>query len=592
MYRLMSLIRLGYRVAQAFDNIHGLPAEYQEMVLQVENGLRQLGMNRAQIEANKHRVFGTMQADWARAIDQARMWFESEGKKPTSAELHESAWILVKAWQYERIRDLGLPADDFQERNRLLRSTIGWNERETRGLGGLVGGTIGGISQAGESMGIPLMVGRFGNAIAISINRALSFTPFASLSNAFGPGTSAWHATEADRLQRKLEMAGGSIAGLVALLAVLAGAVVVRLSMPRDPEERALWEKQGIRPNTVEFHLGNGSFIPFSLNTGPMAPLAPYFAAGGALHDLAVSRQKAQEKLNAEAAKRGVTPGKINPISIGDQLAVAAAAAQGVIMGGRTAAGLLTSLTDYGVPNSQKLVASQLSPLVPGLPALQEVSRMAGVALDAKMATVWDFMLPLPTSAARKVNLLGDPAGTPNDLQRIIQVLTAGTYPGIVTPSEATESAAYATLYESGYRPPSIDPNRGYSIGGEYRPLTPAELAQYTVKRGQYLKSELMQAGQTADPKVAAAAYQRANERALAEVGVEKTKPAAPAAPLAMARSPRGYRGASLRRRRPALKFSKGPSLRLRRSGLRLPSTRVRTGRGGSLRRPRLSALR
>lgn len=595
MYRLMSLIRLGYRVAQAFDNLHGLPAEYQEMVLQVENGLRQLGMNRAQIEANKHRVFGTMEADWVRAIDQARIWFESEGITPTSAELHESAWILVKAWQYERIRDLGLPADDFQERNRLLRSTVGWNERETRGLGGLVGSTIGGISQAGESMGIPLMVGRFGNAIAISINRSLMFTPASGLSNAFGPGTSAWHTTEADRLQRKFEMGIGSLAGLAAFLAVLVGAVVVRLSMPRDPEERALWEKQGIKPNTVEFHLGNGSFIPFSLNTGPMAPLAPYFAAGGALHDLAVSREKAQAKLNSEAAKRGVAPGKINPISIGDQLAVAAAAAQGVIMGGRTAAGLLTSVTDYGVPNSQKLIASQLSPLVPGLPALQEVSRMAGVTLDAKMATVWDFMLPLPTSQARKVNLLGDPAGTPNDLQRIIQVLTAGTYPGIVNTTEATEAAAYGTLYESGYRPPSIDPNKGYAIGGEYRPLSPAELANYTVKRGQYLKAELMNAGPTADPKIAAAAYQRANERALSEIGVEAARPVAravTASPLPLARRPRGYRGSSLRRRRPSLGFSKGPSLRLRRTGLRLPSTRIRTGRGGSLRRPKLSAFR
>ncbi len=602
--RLLSLIRLGYRVAQALDNVHGLPAEYQEMVLQVERGLRELGKSRAEIEMAKDQVIGDMQAEWVKAIDHARMWYDSNGLTPKKAELEESAWNIVKRWQYDRIRELGLPADDFEEQNRILRSTIGWNERETKGLGGAIGRTVTFAGQMGEAVGIPLAIGRFGNAIAISINRQLAFTPFAFLADV-GAGESGWTRTSTDRTQRKIEMGLGSIVGAALLALAWLGVLIVRTRWPKDPEERDLWEAQGIRPGTVEIHLGNGEFIPFSLNTGPFQPVATYLAAGGALYDLSVDRKKKQARLEEDALKTGLPAGKIKPVSIGDMMAVAGAAAQSSIMGGRTAAGLVSSVTDYGLPNSQKMLASQVAPLIPGLPAMQEISRMAGVNLDARMASFWDFLLPLPSSGARKVNLLGEPAGTPNDLQRIIQVLTGGTYPGVVDPKEAQTRTAYEALFASGYRPPSIDPNKGFAVGGDFRPLTNQELSDYTALRGRYFAEELAAVGATEDPKAARVAYQRANARALADVGVSNVRlPSAAPAPApraelspvgipnapAPARSPRGpsIRTGRTRRlrsgRRTRSTFGRGPSLRVGR-GLRVPRAKTRRLRRPSIRK-------
>ena len=588
--RLVSLIRLGYRVAQAMDNIHGLPAEYQDMILQVERGLRELGKTRAEIEVSKDKVIGNMHADWLLAIDQARLIMDSAGMTPTKAELEESAWNLVKRWQYDRIRELGLPADDFEEQNRMLRSTIGWNERETKGLGGLVGRTVSGLGQLGESAGVPLALGRFGNAIAISINRNLAFTPFYFLADV-GPGESGWFKTDTDRTQRKVEAALGSTVGVAIMALVWSGALVVRLSWPKDKEERDLWEAQGIRAGTVEIHLGDGKFIPFSLNTGPFAPLAPYLAAGGALNELTKSREKAQAKLDAEAAKRGVPAGKVKPVDLSDMLGVAAAAAYGSVMGGRTAAGLISSVTDYGLPNASKFTASQVSPYVPTLPAMQEIMRMAGVNLDARMASFWDFLLPLPSSSARKVNLLGEPAGTPDDVQRIVQTLLGGNYPGVVDPNAPAARQAYEALFASGYRPPSINPGKGYQFGDSYRPMTTEELRDYTVNRGRYFAEELGSAGDS--PVEAKAAYARANQRALESVGASRptsrqaprveavARPAMPSLPRLSTVARSSPRGFSLRR----------PSLRLRRPrgmSRRTSFARPRSGRTLRLRRPSL----
>ena len=592
--RLFSLIRLGYRVAQALDNVHGVPAEYQEIIHQVERGLREQGKSRIEIEVTKDRVLGNMKADWLLAIDRTRLIFEANGLTPKPGEIEESAWNMVKRWQYDRIRELGLPADDFEESNRLLRSTIGWNERETKGLGGMVGRSVSGLGQLGESLGIPLAIGRFGNAIAISINRQLSFTPFYSLADV-GAGESGWTKTETDRTQRKIEAAGGSAVGLAILALAWVGAIIVRLSWPRDPKERELWEAQGIRPGTVEFHLGDGKFIPVSMNTGPLQPFAPYLAAGGALYELGVRQEKAQAKLDAEALKRGVPAGKAPGIDAADMLAVAAKAAHGAIVGGRTSAGLLASVTDYGVPNAQKILSSQISPLIPGLPAMQEVSRMAGVNLDAKLATFWDFLLPLPTSGARKVNMFGQPVKTEDDLQRILQVLTGGTA-GVVDTRDAR--AAYEAVFASGYRPPSIDPGKGHLINNEFRPMTQAELVDYTVKRGEYFKREVEQLGPAPDASALRSAYQRANARALTDSGVTLaapvtrtvTPPAAPAAmPAARTVAPRRIGGSSLRfgrtlrlrSRRPSVSrgIGRGPSLRLKSGGLKFPKVK-----GGSLR--------
>jgi hypothetical protein len=144
---------------------------------------------------------------------------------------------------------------------------------------------------------------------------------------------------------------------------------------------------------------------------------------------------------------------------------------------------------------------------------------MSGVVLDSKLATFTDFLLPLPTSGARRVNMLGDPAGTPDDLQRIVQTLSGGSYPVIDTNAPQTRSA-YEVLFASSVRPPSINPNRGYQIGGSYRPFTDSELERYSVERGQEYKAALSALGPDASDRDIRNALTEANNRALGKMGV------------------------------------------------------------------------
>jgi len=106
-------------------------------------------------------------------------------------------------------------------------------------------------------------------------------------------------------MQRRIEAVVGSTVGAALLGLAWAGAIAIRLRWPKDKEERDLWEREGHRPYTAEFMLGGGKFIPVSLNTGPLQFVAPYLAAGGALHDLTIQRAKAQAKLDEDALKRG-----------------------------------------------------------------------------------------------------------------------------------------------------------------------------------------------------------------------------------------------------------------------------------------------
>jgi len=154
--RVASLIRLGYRVAQALDNIHGLPAEYQEMQAQVVTALRENGKSPSEAKVAADKVIGDMHQQWLLAIDRVHHIFAANGIEATETEVKEAAWSVVKAWQYYRMKELGLPADEFEENNRLLRNTLGWNEREVTGLGGLVGRTMAGATNIAGSVGLPL----------------------------------------------------------------------------------------------------------------------------------------------------------------------------------------------------------------------------------------------------------------------------------------------------------------------------------------------------------------------------------------------------------------------------------------------------
>lgn len=512
-------LRLGYRVAQAFDNLHGVPSEYVEMRHQVVKELMRNGKGATEAESQADNVLTNIKARYMSALAEAKHISEEDGKQRSSEELREIAHRIARNWAYEDMRNIGLPADEFKQANQNVREVFGWNEQEIgKGIGGAVGYGVKRIGQAGESVGIPLALGRFANAISIGINRALHFTPLGFFPKAFSEDN-AWYRTELDRNQRKVEAALGTALGGIAIAMALSGAFVVRLRWPKDPEERDLMEARGEKPGTIMIPLGNGKFIVLSMNTGFLTPLAPYLAAGGALNEVLDTREKAQAKLNAEAAKKGLQPSKIRPLSMGDMAGVAAMAAYQTALGGRTSGGAVASLTDYGTFNFEKAVASQVTAIVPGLPALQEISRMSGVVLDSKLATFGDFLLPLPTSQARRVNFLGDPAGTPDDLQRIVQTLSGGNYPVIDT-ENAKAKAAYEVMFASDVKPPSINPNKGYSIGGAFRPFNDSELERYSVERGRAYKEALSALPADADAKTVRAALTDANNRALATMGV------------------------------------------------------------------------
>lgn len=527
MMQMLGFLKTGYRIAQAFDNLHGVPSEYIEMRHQAVMGLMKNGVERAAANAQADNIIESVKASHIQAIAQAKAILDEMGEEASPEKIREISYRIARGWAYENIRDLGLAADDFQASNKQLREVIGWNENEVgmnRGVGGFVGAGVRGAGKVAENLGVPLAIGQFSNAIAIGINRALHFTPLGFFPGAFGGEDNAWFQTEMDRNQRKVEASIGTVIGSLAVALALSGAIVVRLRWPRDPEERDLFEAQGHRPNTLEIPHDDGTFTAISLNTGMAQFLAPYLAAGGALRDLIDEREKKQAKLNADAAKKGLPPEKIRPISTADMIGVAASAGYQTILGGRTSGGAVASMLDYGTPNVTKIVAGQVAPIVPLLPAMQEISRMGGVVLDSKLATFTDFLLPLPSSPARRVNFLGDPSGTPDETQRIVQILTGGTYP-IVDPSQAKELNAYKVLFASGYKPPSINPNQGHAIGNSFRPFTDAELERYAVARGQEFKAALGDLPADADLKTVRAAYRSANARALGKMGVAGARP-------------------------------------------------------------------
>lgn len=598
--RLFGLIRFSYRFASAMDNLQGVPQEWQELRTQAYRQFRLKGMSPAEARQKVDLISPDLKAEYMRAFPLAKAILEQTDESPTKARLESGTWHVVKGLAYQRMREADMPADDFEFRNRLLRSTVAWNESMTgvKSPGGVASTVIKAVGEWGVRFPPAAILttpfGRFGNAIGTAMDRYLAFTPFGLVPSMFGAGeryvdpetglagrgASPWFRTSEDRAQRAVEAVIGSAIQGILIGLVLGGYIVVRNRWPKDKEERQLWEANGWRPGTAAIQLGDGKEIPISMNTGPFALVRGGLAAGGALVDVWKEKAKKQARLDAEAAKLGLPPGKVPGLSLADSLAIAAEAGWAALVGSRTASGLIGTITDYGLPNAQKQVAGTISPLVPMLPAMQEFSRMAGVQLESRAATVLDFLLPLPTSGAAKVNLLGDPTGTPSDLQRIVQVLTGGSYPGI-TSAQATQARdGYAALFGTGYRPPSIDPLKGHPINGEYRPFTATELQDYTKLRGAYLKEELIGLGPEPDRVAVQAAYQRANNRALAKVGVTVTAQQRVYSPTTQ---PIGMR---LQRTAPRMAI---PARRIS-VGRRLRAGRVRRPR--SVRRTSLRALR
>jgi hypothetical protein len=520
----INLPRVVQWYVSAVDHFQGKPTEYQEIMHQIEIRMREDGKSRAQINVAKDEVFKSMQSEFVQAVADTRVMFDHLGIEASDRQIEESAQNLVRRRVFDKMQQLGLPADAFEQDINILKSTVAWQEQTNRGVGGAVAGALRGVASLGESIGIPTSITRLSNAIGTGINYSLMNTPLYKLANVKVAGSTAeespWFRTALDRNHRMVQAIVGTTLGTVAGALALSGLSTVQMMGPKDKKERDLWIAQGHKPGTIEFNLPDGSFIPVSMTVGPASLMAPYFSTFGAIHDLYSSRQKAQMKLNAEAKAKGIEPGKIAPVSSLDAMAVAGQALMGSIMSSRTASGLTSSAMENGVPNAQKLIASFVSPLIPALPAYQEISRMMGVQMDPKTASVWDFLVPLPTSPHRSVNVLGEPVETPDDVQRIIQVITAGSYPLPVNPADQKSQLGYSALFNSGYTPPSINPAKGYDISGTYRPLTDSELQQYTISRGQNLMSALSALGPNPTKQRVQQAYQQANAQALQGVGV------------------------------------------------------------------------
>ena len=187
---------------------------------------------------------------------------------------------------------------------------------------------------------------------------------------------------------------------------------------------------------------------------------------------------------------------------------------------------MIGSLTDYGIPNVAKLASSPVSAMLPPLPAYQEIMRAAGVYLDARTASFFDYLVPTPSSSGAAVNMLGDTVNSDIALRRVIQIAMGGSYPFPVSDVDAKSSVAYANLFATEVRPSSISLTKGYNINGTMRPMTRDELAQYARLRGTNLKEALMAMGPVdgmnpADAKTAVQdAIKAADQRALASMGV------------------------------------------------------------------------
>lgn len=528
---VMEAIRLGYNAAAALDTFQGTIAEHQEIRAAVRTYLRESGMSPADVEQHMPLIFRDMALEYA----DARQYIEQQnaeearagGRELASKEVNERAHRLVVARQYSRMADLEMPAEAIREKIKALREVMAWNEIETGGVGGAVSLSGRTFQHVAANAGIPMPLFAFSNAMGIAINRALHHIPLLAhlarpkLTRARPgePEASPWFATRTDQLQRQAEQIGGGLGAAVMVGLAAAGLIRVFLRAPRDKEEREKFIAAGHRAGTVEFLTGDG-FIPVSITSSPLVMIAPALGMIGAYQDFTEKRGHAQARLNAEALRKGLPPQELPPATAMERMGVIAGGFEGMLMGQRTAAGILGSFTDdSGNVNLTKLAANQLGSLIPGIPQAQEYSKIMGVGINEKAASFTDFLLPLESSGARKLNALGDPVRTPDDMQRLIQVLTGGTYPGVV--SEDKDAAhPYAVLFGAGYMPPSISPTRGYPIDGKFRPFNAQELETYSKVRGEEIKTALGALPVGADVSQVRAAYRSANLRALGRMGV------------------------------------------------------------------------
>lgn len=548
---------------QAVDGAQKAAIEYPELLHNIAVALRAQGKTSAEIGQMSEHIVRMMNYELMEADAEVKRMYEAEGK-PTDGLLNglkfqEIAAQVVRRRIYNFMKLQGLPADDFESANTLLKRANAWQERVEHGPGALATMTMGMVRRVAGTVGLPVPSMVLANAIGTGMNYALFGTPFYKLADLRIPGLSKtkhspFFATELDRHQRAWNALIGTLIGSLIVYLVLhrddkgQQAITVR-KWPKNKDESMKWAAQGRKAMTMEFNHGDGSFTPVSLIVGPLTPVAPYAFAAQAIDDI-FQKRAAQEKSNKEkAAKLGVPAQPLPPIGQAELMAVAANAFLGTLMSNRTVSGMFAAGTEYGTPNLKKIIASNVSSLIPLVPGYQELTRMEGITLDPKLATVADFIIPTGGSPAREMNMLGEPVMTPDDVQRVVQVMTGGTYPFAVSPGDVQEegpsesNAAYTALFASGLRVPATNPTRGYDINGTYRPMTGQELERFTQLRGDYLRQNLSQQGAQATHQTAQQALHEATAQALSDLGVSTQRPTSQkAAPAPAAKAVRGVK--------------------------------------------------
>lgn len=479
--RILGVAQLSYRFASSLDAFQGVLAEQQEIGAWVESQLRLQGMGQTEARKTAKTIIGDSIAEYALA--QALI-----GDNPNIAPKDRSAaaWNVVRARQYQRIAAAGLNAGDLKGITQNLRSTIGWNIEEEGGPGGVIGQAMKSTGKILSRIGIPDLLGMFSNAVAIGINRGLTFAGGGFVPGAFE--NSAWYKSETDKVQRKIEAATGlGLSGLFVGL-VLSGALRVFTRWPDDKEEADRMEREGHKPNTMELDLPDGKMLRVSLNTGPFQFIRPALAAVGELQYTIARRKRLNDKAAAAAKKKGLTF-EPRDLTAKDVIWSLVYGGYSAIAQGRTASGLIGAGTYRGAPDVGKIAAATVSPLIPFQPLLREATAMSGAQFDPKDQTFINLLAPTPWSGKVDRNFLGDPVGTPRATERIMSILTGGT---AIVGGEETDRA-YQVLAKTGWTPATPQNNKFFQFGRVQRQATPEELTRMQEVRAVELKTRISQ---------------------------------------------------------------------------------------------------
>jgi hypothetical protein len=517
--KFLGLIRTSFRFAGALDAFSQTLArnpELRQMALE-QVALNDPSLNFAEREAAANEAIRDVVAQRGLAMAQVDMFLSAAGLAVTPAERVKLADAINFEYGIEAIRNLGVSRERIDGMQDMLR-TIAWNSPETGGIGGVAAA----IPRLLGKAPFPLNVfGRFANAIAISTNRMLHWTPLGFWQGATTFGTKEteqhWHATPKLRSQRRVEATIGTVifGGVLALMG--SGLMRIRLRGPKDKEEREGWMRPGGRPFSIEFGNDDGSAFRLGFTSGPAAFARGPLTIAGAIWERLVARERSKQKNDQEARAMGLSPGEHEAQDIDLWSLLAAGLIDGV-GGGRTVSGALANIVNpiTGELEMQR-VAGALGGFLPGVPMVKSMERIANRYTDRKLAasdantlSTMAAMLPDRWTGKQKrfpsVNFFGDPL-TQGGLQHIADSLTGGLIGG----TGPGEDIAYRAVLRAGYQPAPSPAGTSliHAATKTYGRMDAETYSRYRLERGQTLKAEINkqfnESSLARDPRVIAA---------------------------------------------------------------------------------------